>query len=133
MLFRLLALAVIVVGSVQCGGGQPRCDASTCPAGCCSAAGFCEVGNTAVACGYAGGSCLACTSGETCVGGQCLPVQCQPLGLFCTSDASCCSGRCNDGTCALPLPACSSSGGNCSSTADCCSGLACTNGSCFAP
>lgn len=75
-------------------GGAPGCGPSTC-AGCCDAAGDCQVGQQDEACGLAGGACVACkgvcasnpevgpgstcngwgTMYRTCQAGQCLPAQ----------------------------------------------------------
>lgn len=43
------------------------CNSATCPHGCCDAAGQCQSPNTQH-CGVGGGSCKACSGGETCDG-----------------------------------------------------------------
>jgi hypothetical protein len=47
------------------------CTASTCPLGCCSA-GQCLLGLSDNNCGYGGLLCAACTTGQLCIGGNCL-------------------------------------------------------------
>jgi hypothetical protein len=46
------------------------CNPTTCPAGCCDPSGACVPG-TPSACGGGGVACVACGSGEFCVGGAC--------------------------------------------------------------
>ncbi|MCA2980601.1 MAG: hypothetical protein INH41_10300 [Myxococcaceae bacterium] len=48
-----------------------RCDAQTCPVGCCSAEGRCEGGTSAGACGRDGAPCGACDVGLQCRAGAC--------------------------------------------------------------
>src|SRR5262252_1195996 len=46
------------------------CDATTCPTGCC-AGGMCLPGNSASACGAAGGACQQCPASQACSNGVC--------------------------------------------------------------
>ncbi len=50
----------------------PKCDATSCPAGCCDSKGLCKSGTADDACGSAGGTCKACdTASEACFAGAC--------------------------------------------------------------
>ncbi|MDP3501225.1 MAG: hypothetical protein Q8S33_12850 [Myxococcales bacterium] len=66
---------------------------STCGdcAGCCSGS-FCVAGNSDVACGTRGDSCLACPIEARCVAGAC--VACSPA----TCNGCCFGGTCRSGT-----------------------------------
>ncbi len=48
-----------------------KCDATSCPSGCCDGSGKCVSPATNNACGASGGKCVQCASGETCIKGVC--------------------------------------------------------------
>ncbi|MBL9038575.1 MAG: hypothetical protein JNG84_08695 [Archangium sp.] len=52
-------------------GAKPTCTTATCPTGCCTAAGTCEPGNVAGACGSNGTTCKVCNAGLVCQTGFC--------------------------------------------------------------
>lgn len=65
----LVAVSLLVLPS--CGGGSTAtCSPESCK-GCCTAAGTCEVGFAANACGTLGAACRACGLNEQCIAGQC--------------------------------------------------------------
>jgi cysteine-rich repeat protein len=60
-----------VCGSgARCVLGACRCDATSCPNGCCNGS-VCLPGNSNDACGSGGASCQACTGDARCTGHQC--------------------------------------------------------------
>jgi hypothetical protein len=64
-------------GEVCSNGGcvppPPKCNAQTCPSGCC-AGDVCAVGSQDNACGVGGAACTDCTAqNATCTGGKCVP------------------------------------------------------------
>ena len=65
--FVIVWVALLAVASCTC---KPSCELSSC-GGCC-AAGVCEPGNTAAACGSVGLACVACSAGMVCSNGACL-------------------------------------------------------------
>src|SRR5690348_16946312 len=67
MLRLLPAVALLAVVSCTC---KPPCELASC-GGCC-AAGVCQPGNTADACGSAGLACVACPAGRECSAGVCV-------------------------------------------------------------
>lgn len=91
-------------------------------AGCC-ADGVCQKGDTAAACGAAGGACETCQDGVSCTGGQCAST-CGPDNC-----AGCCDA---DGTCNVTgtKSACGTRGAACTA----CSGTkTCEKGTCIDP
>lgn len=76
---RLALFAGLLLGLffAACGGGGPSanaCNATTCPSGCCDAAGLCQGGITPQACGSSGLTCMVCSSGTACQFGFCVPM-----------------------------------------------------------
>lgn len=68
----LLCLAVPAVVAVGCSPKPPAaCSATTCPTGCCDAAGQCQAGLTTDACGTNGALCATCFTGQVCSFGLC--------------------------------------------------------------
>ncbi|MDP3502666.1 MAG: kelch repeat-containing protein [Myxococcales bacterium] len=76
----------------RCSSGVCVCDATSCPGGCCDAAGVCAA-RTAATCGTSGGACVACgATADTCsTNGTCL---CGVLPA-CGSGQACVSGSCS--------------------------------------
>ncbi|GMU62570.1 MAG: hypothetical protein AMXMBFR34_43330 [Myxococcaceae bacterium] len=73
---RLILFAGFLVGLgvslADCGGtSTPKCDATNCPAGCCTAAGQCAAGTTPAACGMGGAACTVCAAGSLCNNHSC--------------------------------------------------------------
>jgi hypothetical protein len=94
----------ITVGSVSCGG-------------CIDAAGACQAGTDASACGTGGNNCVACSANQTCnSSGQCVAAACNGC-----VDAS---GACQAGT---DASACGTGGSACVA---CASNQTCQSGSC---
>lgn len=87
-------------GGGACGGAQ-RCDAVSCPFGCCQG-DVCVVGVSDQACGTQGHACTACPQGQTCVesgsgGGICQsPPFCKPID--CSPNGCCQGNQCMPGT-----------------------------------
>jgi hypothetical protein len=71
VLVRLLAPLVVGSSSLMACGGASTCTPATCRSGCCDAAGVCQSGQSALACGAVGNACQACASGSLCVSGSC--------------------------------------------------------------
>jgi len=95
-----------------------KCDATSCPSGCCDKNGNCAPGNTATACGSGGTACQTCGTGLGCSNAKCT---CTPT--------SCSTGCCQGDTCKAGSEnsACGKNGQACTS----CSGAtACSAGSC---
>ncbi|MCC6334135.1 MAG: VCBS repeat-containing protein [Myxococcales bacterium] len=67
-----LCLAAVAVLATAC-PSQPTaaCSATTCPTGCCDAAGQCQSGQTTQACGTTGALCTTCFTGQVCSFGLC--------------------------------------------------------------
>ncbi|MEW5740223.1 MAG: hypothetical protein AB1938_14925 [Myxococcota bacterium] len=57
----------------SCGGGRPRCDATSCPLGCCDANGQCQSASQ-INCGQNGQTCQACALGQICSLGVCISI-----------------------------------------------------------
>lgn len=95
------------------GTKPPGCDATTCPNGCCNAAGICQV-NTDTICGREGGACYNCQAANNiCQLGVCVPKGTKPP----TCDATTCADGCCDtaGSCQRKnTKACGTGGGVCS-------------------
>ncbi len=68
----LIMLVVGFVGGLTLTACSPAasCTTATC-GGCCTAAGKCESGSTADACGLSGASCGRCGTGTNCQAGEC--------------------------------------------------------------
>jgi hypothetical protein len=74
--FALTAGVLLGLGMAfsQCGGtsnNTGKCDATTCPNGCCNAAGQCTAGTTLNACGKGGAACEQCAPGKACIAQVC--------------------------------------------------------------
>jgi hypothetical protein len=86
------ALLLLVVGSLVgvwgCSGSTlpDACSAATC-AGCCTAGGQCETGDTISACGSHGATCSVCTDVQECTEAACVPVSGPDAGP--PADAGC--------------------------------------------
>lgn len=65
--FFVFALVVFSCGTPS----SPACDSASCQ-GCCDAAGVCQAGSAASACGANGFACQACSATTTCVSGACV-------------------------------------------------------------
>lgn len=66
-----IAVTALLAGSSCEGGGlSPRCDATSCPRGCCDSSGTCRSPSSA-ACGSRGDTCEACAEGLRCRLGAC--------------------------------------------------------------
>jgi hypothetical protein len=115
-----------------CNGGKSGCHTSSTGVSRC-------IANYGGACYSAG---AACSLGDECCSGICLPdpssttgfscgATCIPLGAgTCTTDADCCTGGlCQSGICQSGGSSCVALGGDCSSTAQCCAG-SCASGTC---
>src|SRR4051812_17082554 len=75
----LLVASVAVAGAVvsQCSGPSTKCDATTCPNGCCDPTQTdfikaCSPGTGANACGKAGSICSTCSAGTICSANACV-------------------------------------------------------------
>ncbi len=68
---RVPLVSVVLALSLSCSPPATQCTATTCPSGCCSAAGTCESGSAASACGIGGAACSTCTAGQTCTQSKC--------------------------------------------------------------
>jgi hypothetical protein len=110
------ALGAIAL-AVGCGsGGSSSSNGCAGCAGCC-AAGVCQPGTTAAACGSGGAACTVCTGGDVCTGGACATPA---LGSKCGANGDCGAGN----LCAAEVPG----GGYCTRTCNpgaCPSGGAC--------
>ena len=95
-------LAGLLIASCGSGGSADPCKGC---AGCC-AAGVCQPGTAAAACGTGGGGCASCANGQSCQTGQCLAPG---AGDKCAVAADCGAGA----LCAADVPG----GGYC--TRDC--------------
>lgn len=90
----VVALCLTVLGAVGCGDESSlpptSCNATTCPAGCCSAAGLCQpwTAGTCGTNGIAGETCIACPAGNVCSFGIC-------QGQANCNAANCPAGCCN--------------------------------------
>ncbi|MBL8922127.1 MAG: hypothetical protein JNJ54_24975 [Myxococcaceae bacterium] len=74
-LVRLAILAVALpTAFFACTPVPPKCSASTCSTGCCSATGVCETGSSSAACGRQGAACTSCSLGTVCNSGTCQPT-----------------------------------------------------------
>jgi hypothetical protein len=67
------ALGFVLALSHACGGGGEKCDAASCPTGCCDSAGECITRTTEVQCGTSAQACGVCATGWSCVAGVCTP------------------------------------------------------------
>lgn len=66
------AAGVLVAAAPSCGGGgTAKCNASTCPQGCCDTAGKCQTPSNG-ACGQLGNTCQVCAIGQICNLGTCI-------------------------------------------------------------
>ena len=57
------------LGLMQCGGS--KCDAKSCPTGCCDSKNLCQPGTATSACGKAGAACSTCATGQLCLANIC--------------------------------------------------------------
>jgi hypothetical protein len=64
------ALGFVLALSHACGGAE-KCDAASCPTGCCDSAGTCVTATTVVQCGTNGQACGTCATNQNCVAGVC--------------------------------------------------------------
>lgn len=73
--FALFAGVLLGLGMAfsQCGStnNTGKCDATSCPNGCCNASGQCTAGTTLNACGKGGVACEQCGAGKACVAQVC--------------------------------------------------------------
>ncbi|MDX2012477.1 MAG: hypothetical protein SFW67_19930 [Myxococcaceae bacterium] len=131
MTVRRAFFAGCLAGLVVVLGGCPgeRCSADTC-LGCCTAAGVCEAGNTASACGRGGVACEACAGGSECARQACGPSGTGggDAGSGCVLDGRCGSNVCNitSRLCETPDPCPAGA----PQPAGCGPGLFCSNGQC---
>jgi hypothetical protein len=65
------ASAAAFTGVVSCGPAAPKCSASTCKTGCCSA-DTCVTTPSASQCGSAGNECKTCSAGNACINSICV-------------------------------------------------------------
>jgi hypothetical protein len=79
-----------------CGTGAEKCNASTCPAGCCTLDGRCDPGTQNNACGLSGALCQTCSGADHCSGGVCTPLSGQKVDAG-TTDAGNSDGGTGDG------------------------------------
>jgi hypothetical protein len=79
--------AVPVTADVGC-----RCDATTCPNGCCDVSGACRLGTEKDACGTGGAECTACAIGCT-AARTCCQDGCGACGVVCGARQCCASTR----------------------------------------
>lgn len=104
------------------GAGGGSADGGMC--GCMNLLG-CQIGNSALACGSAGGMCATCNAGEQCVNGACTVAACSPAT---------CNGCCTNNFCVTTQGqnafACGTGGAACG---NCMNGQVCTNGACVTP
>jgi hypothetical protein len=63
-------IVVLALTAVSCGSSGDKCGPGTCN-GCCDPSGVCNAGNSGVACGSAGQTCLACGALDSCELGVC--------------------------------------------------------------
>src|SRR5215211_6746112 len=80
------------------GGSGTKCDASSCPAGCCDPTGAC-IGITAMTasqCGTQGQNCSTCAVGTVCASGICAE---DPAGIDSGCRARCPLGCCSGEDC----------------------------------
>ena len=68
-----LVFGFLVAVAPACGTVKPpaKCNSTTCADGCCGTDGECYTGVSPQACGTGAATCQECTSGESCVQGQC--------------------------------------------------------------
>ncbi|MDP9034929.1 MAG: hypothetical protein M3O50_08980 [Myxococcota bacterium] len=107
-----------------------RCDARTCPNGCCDASGTCHPGRTTAACGTMGQACRDCPAAGF--------AACDPVAQACNTavqqcDGFTCSGCCAGNACFMGADPnhCGVVGRVCQNCAA--SGTACIGGQCVAP
>ncbi len=70
-IFASMVFVAGIAAFASCGPGTTRCDASSCPNGCCDEQGQCRQGSAVNACGANGQRCSACSTGQVCVSGAC--------------------------------------------------------------
>ena len=116
-----------VGGGGGAGGGTSTNDAGTdggvC--GCMSALG-CQIGDSPLACGSAGGTCATCTAGQQCVSGQCMTGTCSPT----TCTGGCCANNFCITLAGQNRFTCGKAGAACTA---CMMGQTCTAGTCAVP
>ncbi|MDP9150386.1 MAG: hypothetical protein M3O36_10665, partial [Myxococcota bacterium] len=112
------------------GAAPVRCDAATCPMGCCDASGACQPGRATAACGTMGQACRDCPAAGF--------AACDPATQACNTvvprcDASTCSGCCAGNVCFMGNDPnqCGVSGRGCQNCAA--SGAVCLGGQCRGP
>lgn len=64
-------MGLVMALAPSCGPTSAKCNASTCPAGCCTAEGRCEPGAQTSACGISGNACQECGFNQQCQAGVC--------------------------------------------------------------
>ncbi len=105
------------------------CNEQTCPTGCCSDLGSCELGTAITACGTGGVTCLSCVSlGESCLGQRCTGAD---------GAAGCgwfnCGGCCDDSGACVPVDSDENCGVQGTRCTDCTNlGARCVLGACMA-
>jgi hypothetical protein len=105
---------------------NPKCDATTCPQGCCSSNGVCLAFSqqTLQSCGKDGKACNVCATTATCQQGTC--VENQPCFSYCKLGCCTSKGQCIAYT-SQDKSTCGNSGSLC---AGCGTGKNCLNGAC---
>lgn len=66
-----LAVGLLAALAPACGPAPSTCTSTSCPGGCCDAAGACQRGDAATACGSGGLTCVACPATQQCRLGVC--------------------------------------------------------------
>ncbi|MBL8909926.1 MAG: scavenger receptor cysteine-rich domain-containing protein [Archangium sp.] len=69
-----LGTAIGVLLSFASCGTAKKCDATSCPFGCCDSAGSCQIGSSDALCGSQGAQCMVCPLGNQCSVGRCVPI-----------------------------------------------------------
>jgi hypothetical protein len=118
--------AIALVPSCSNSGLTGACNGGNCT-GCCATNGICEPGETTTFCGTGGGTCQACSSGQTCHLGTCVNGNGSDSGSTgCSNCAGCCA---SNGTCITTSSDlfCGTGGSACKS---CGNGQSCMNGTC---
>jgi hypothetical protein len=98
------AIALSAGALVACTHSVP-CGPDTCD-GCCGTDGRCYVGAAIAACGQLGAQCQACSTGNQCLAGACVPpspcmtaTDCAAINCVCGDGAAVSSRRCTMGRC----------------------------------
>lgn len=121
-------------------GDGGACSGDACGSGCCADSPYCSLGDNSIGrycsdfCGESGDGCTGpsdCCDGYSCFLGTCIVESCgnDSCGAGMDAGGGCCGQApyCVDGGCAA---ACGQAGDGCGGDLDCCTGLACSGGTC---